>query len=142
MYSVYNVYIISSEGTLKMKILISNTSKVPLYQQIIDQIKEQIRNGALKEGDPLLSIRLLARDLQISVITSKRAYEELEKEGYIYSTVGKGSFVAAKEKYTDNSNTKSILREKLKDVIQECKNNDVKKEELIHILDLIYEEES
>ncbi|MBG9713100.1 GntR family transcriptional regulator [Bacillus cereus] len=125
-----------------MKILISNTSKVPLYQQIIDQIKEQIRDGTLKEGDPLLSIRLLARDLQISVITSKRAYEELEKEGYIYSTVGKGSFVAAKEKYTENSNMKSILKEKLIVMIQECKNNDVKKEELIHILELIYGEES
>lgn len=77
-----------------MKILLSNKSKSPIYQQIIDQIIFQISNETLKVDDSLPSMRSLARDLKVSVITSKRAYEELEKAGYIYSIVGKGSFVA------------------------------------------------
>ena len=76
-----------------MKVLLSNSSKEPIYQQIIDQIILQILNGTLKEDDALPSMRSLARDLKVSVITSKRAYEELEKAGYIYSIVGKLTFV-------------------------------------------------
>ncbi|EOP01741.1 hypothetical protein KQ3_05039 [Bacillus cereus B5-2] len=81
-----------------MRILLSNKSKSPIYQQIIDQIILQVSNGTLKEDDALPSMRSLARDLKVCVITSKRAYEELEKAGYIYSIVGKGSFVAKKQK--------------------------------------------
>ncbi|PFD56075.1 GntR family transcriptional regulator, partial [Bacillus thuringiensis] len=81
-----------------MKILLSNKSKSPIYQQIIDQIILQISNETLKVDDSLPSMRSLARDLKVSVITSKRAYEELEKAGYIYSIVGKGSFVAKQTK--------------------------------------------
>ena len=78
-----------------MNINISNTSGQPIYEQIRDQIKGQIISGALSTNDPLPSIRNLAKDLRISVITTKRAYEELEREGYLYTVAGKGCFVAA-----------------------------------------------
>ena len=79
-----------------MQIIIDNKSGVPIYDQIYAQIKGLIVSGALAEDDPLPSIRALAKELRISVITTKRAYEELEKEGFIYTVAAKGSFVAAK----------------------------------------------
>ena len=79
-----------------MNILISNSDGRPIYEQITDQIKGQIMSGQLAAGDPLPSIRLLAKELRISVITTKRAYEDLERDGFIETFPGKGSFVAAK----------------------------------------------
>ncbi len=79
-----------------MDILISNSCGRPIYQQIYDQIKAAILSGELREGDMLPSIRALAKDLRISVITTKRAYEELERGGYIYTAAGKGCFVSQK----------------------------------------------
>ena len=76
-----------------MDIIITNNSDYPIYAQIKDQIKAMILNGELKEGDALPSMRLLSKELRISIITTKRAYEELEREGYIESYTGKGSFV-------------------------------------------------
>ncbi|MGI6366343.1 MAG: GntR family transcriptional regulator [Bacillota bacterium] len=78
-----------------MNIIISNSSGQPIYQQIVTQIKNLIISGVLKEGEALPSMRLLAKELRISVITTKRAYDELEREGFIVSFTGKGSFVAA-----------------------------------------------
>lgn len=83
-------------GVETLEIIISNTGEQPIYEQIYEQIKKLIISGKLKEGDLLPSIRGLAKDLRISVITTKRAYEELEREGFIYSVTGKGSFVARK----------------------------------------------
>lgn len=77
----------------EMDIIITNNSDYPIYAQIKDQIKAIILNGELKEGDALPSMRLLSKELRISIITTKRAYEELEREGYIESHTGKGSFV-------------------------------------------------
>ena len=77
-----------------MDILISNDSPVKLYEQIENQIKNQILNGSLKSGEMLPSIRMLAKELKVSIITTKRAYEELEKEGFIETVVGKGTFVS------------------------------------------------
>jgi len=79
-----------------MTILIDNRSGAPIYEQIFTQIRDQIFSGALPEDEPLPSIRTLAKDLRISVITTKRAYEELESAGFIYTLPGKGSFVAAR----------------------------------------------
>ena len=87
-----------------MRIIISNSSEDPIYEQIVKQIKNQIINGELTEQESLPSIRKLAGELSISVITTKRAYEELEREGYIDTVGGKGSFVA--------SQNKEFLREK------------------------------
>lgn len=79
-----------------MEIIISNSSEKPIYEQITEQIKNSIITGALREGDALPSMRLLAKELHISVITTKRAYEDLEREGFIETVAGKGSFVARK----------------------------------------------
>ena len=79
-----------------MDIIISNAANQPIYEQIYNQIKTQIVSGKLKEDDLLPSIRNLAKDLRISVITTKRAYDELEKDGYLYSLAGKGFYVAEK----------------------------------------------
>ena len=78
-----------------MDIIISNDSDKPIYEQITSQIKNQIMQGSLREGDALPSMRTLAKELRISVITTKRAYEELEREGFITTVVGKGSFIKA-----------------------------------------------
>lgn len=80
-----------------MDIIISNSAAKPIYEQIATQIKELIASGTLSEGEALPSMRLLARELRISLITTKRAYEELEREGFIVSVPGKGSFVLAKD---------------------------------------------
>ena len=77
-----------------MDIILTNAASQPIYDQIVSQVKAQILSGKLKEGDALPSLRALAKDLRISVITTKRAYEELEREGFIVSLTGKGSFVA------------------------------------------------
>ena len=79
-----------------MDIIISNASGAPIYEQICTQVKAKITSGELAEGDALPSIRLLAKELRISVITTKRAYEELEREGFLVTYPGKGSFVAGK----------------------------------------------
>ena len=80
-----------------MDIKISNAGGVPIYEQIVSQIKAKVISGELQEGVALPSMRLLAKELRISVITTKRAYEELEREGFIVSMTGKGSFVAGKD---------------------------------------------
>ena len=92
-----------------MTILIDNKSGQPIYEQIFTQIKGQIINGSLAEDTPLPSIRNLAKDLRISVITTKRAYDELESAGFIYTVAGKGCFVAAK-------NTELIREENLRQI--------------------------
>ena len=79
-----------------MDIIISNSAGTPIYEQICSQIKGKIISGELKEGDALPSMRLLAKELRISVITTKRAYEELERDGFLVTYAGKGSFVAGK----------------------------------------------
>lgn len=92
-----------------MNIVISNRDDRPIYEQITTQIKEMIISGKLKSGEALPSIRALAKDLRISVITTKRAYEELERDGFIETVAGKGSFVA-------EQNGEAIREEKLKDI--------------------------
>ncbi len=80
-----------------MEIIISNASTKPIYEQIYKQIKNAILSDELREGDALPSIRALAKDLRISVITTKRAYDELERDGYVYTVAGKGCYVAPKD---------------------------------------------
>lgn len=122
-----------------MFISISNTSNVPIYEQIIKQIKEQIISGTLAPGDPLPSIRNLAKELQISVITTKRAYEELEKEGFIVTLPGKGSFVS-------ETNTEFITEQQIKkieELIEQAvclaKSIGLKKDEMFELLNIYFE---
>lgn len=124
-----------------MQILISNSSKEPIYEQITAQIKKQILTGDLKEGQALPSMRQLAKDLQISVITTKRAYEELEKNGFIYSIVGKGSFVSEQNTEMIKERKMKVIEEKLLEAIQNSKEMSIGLSELKEMLTLLYSED-
>nr|WP_068128799.1 GntR family transcriptional regulator [Nosocomiicoccus ampullae] len=123
-----------------MNILIDNTSKTPIYEQIVNQIKESIIHGELNEGDALPSMRKLAKDLKVSVITTKRAYEELENEGYTYSVVGKGSFVKEQNLEQIRERKLKLLEEMIDDVIQNSKSVNLSKDELFELINILYEE--
>ena len=122
-----------------MDVMISNQSKDPIYQQIIDQIKNQIISEKLEAGQMLPSIRYLARQLRISVITVKRAYDDLEKEGFIETVSGKGSFVARCDTEAIKKQQKQLLRRALAQNIDAAKQNQVKLEELITMVRSLYE---
>lgn len=124
-----------------MRIIISNASDKPIYEQIADQIKTHIINGELMEGEMLPSIRNLAKELQISVITTKRAYEELEREGYVVSVPGKGSFVSAQNKELLKEARVRIVEDKLEEAVAAAKTIDLPLDELINMLRILYEEE-
>ena len=121
-----------------MKIIILNTSKLPIYEQIINSIKDEIIKGNLKEGEKLPSIRSLAKELNISVITTKRAYDELEREGFIENFAGKGCFV--KTQNTDFLREESIKQTEdlLSKACEKAKICGLSLDEMKEILDLIY----
>ncbi|MGG0668740.1 GntR family transcriptional regulator [Sporosarcina koreensis] len=121
-----------------MHILISNSSKEPIYNQIKDQIKQLVLSGELKEGDVLPSMRQLAKDLHISVITTKRAYEELEKEGFIFSVIGKGSFVSEQNNEMILERKRIAIEEQLIAAIQNSKEIGVGLGELKELLTMLY----
>ncbi len=123
-----------------MNILISNSSQEPIYDQIATQIKNMVMRGELQENDGLPSIRSLARELQISVITTKRAYEELERDGYILSVPGKGSFVAAQNKELLKEIRLKIVEEKLAEAVDSGRSIDLSLDEMQEMLKLLYEE--
>ena len=124
-----------------MHIIISNSSQIPIYEQITEQIKSQIIRGDLKENEELPSIRSLAKELQISVITTKRAYEELEKEGFIVTMPGKGSYVAGQNEELLKEKRLKIIEEKLMDVVIESRILGLSMEEALKMLELLFEEE-
>lgn len=124
-----------------MDIVITNSSPEPIYEQIVRQIKKEILTGELQEGEALPSIRSLARELQISVITTKRAYEELEREGLLETVGGKGSFVAGQNKELWREKRLSILEEKLAEVIKEARLLQISRRELEEMLEVLCEEE-
>lgn len=121
-----------------MNIIISNSAGQPIYEQIINQIKASIMKGELSEGDALPSIRLLAKELEISVITTKRAYEELEREGFIETVPGKGSFISSHNKELLREKRLKSLEEKLTEVVSEGKLLNLTLEELQELLKFIY----
>ncbi|MEZ3466966.1 MAG: GntR family transcriptional regulator [Schaedlerella sp.] len=123
-----------------MKILISNTSDSPLYQQIKDQIKEAILQEELVEGDSLPSIRAFANDLKVSVLTIRRVYNELEEEGFIVSQVGIGTFVSTSNIELLRDSKRRLVEEKMQDMLQAAKSLHISKEELNAMMDILYEE--
>ncbi|BDF59834.1 GntR family transcriptional regulator [Christensenellaceae bacterium] len=124
-----------------MEIIISNSSGKPIYEQITSQIKNMILTGALKEGDALPSMRLLAKELRISVITTKRAYDDLERDGFIESFTGKGSFVAKKNMELVREEQLKIAESHLKNAVETAKSSGISLEELREILDVLYDGE-
>ncbi|CAM5613413.1 HTH-type transcriptional repressor YtrA [Streptomyces afghaniensis] len=121
-----------------MNIFISNSSEEPIYLQIVKQIKEQIVAGELKETQSLPSIRSLAKELKISVITTKRAYDELEKDGFIVTVAGKGSYVAVINKEILRENKLTTIEEHLTEASSTAKLIGLTLEELQEILKIIY----
>ncbi len=123
-----------------MKILISNTANMPLYQQIKDQLKEAIFREELAEGDMLPSIRSFANDLRVSVLTIRRVYDELEQEGFVVSQVGVGTFVAAGNLELLRDSKRRLVEEKMADMLQTAKSLKITKAELCEMMDILYDE--
>ena len=124
-----------------MKILISNTSDSPLYQQIKDQIKDAVLKEELAPGDALPSIRAFANDLKVSVLTIRRVYEELEQEGFVASQVGIGTFVSTGNLELLRDSKRRLVEQKMLDMIQTAKSLKISKEELNAMMDILYEED-
>ncbi len=135
-----DIYILYTIGGERLDIVISNSSQVPLYEQIESQIKNQIINLTLKPGEALPSIRTLAKELKVSIITTKRSYEELEKEGFIKTVVGKGTFVAE----SNNERLKEVamfeIENKLEEAIVSAKAIGLTLDEALEIFKSLYEE--
>jgi len=123
-----------------MKILISNISNIPLYQQIKDQLKDIIFKGEMSDGDPLPSIRNFANDLKVSVLTIRRVYNELEQEGFITSQVGIGTFISAANLELLRDSKRRIVEQKMQDLILAAKTLKISKEDLNEMMNILYEE--
>lgn len=125
-----------------MDIIISNSSGVPIYEQIEEQIKSQIMTGELVEGDSLPSMRVLAKDLKISIITTKRAYEDLERDGFITSVTGKGSFVKGINSDMVKENMMFAIQELLETAVDKAILGKITYEELSETLKILYDEKT
>lgn len=123
-----------------MDIIISNNSESPIYEQIKEQIRTMIVKGDLKEGDALPSMRLLAKELRISIITTKRAYEELEREGYIESYTGKGSFVKAINQERVRESAVFEIEELLEEVLNKARVAGISLDELEERMRILHAE--
>ena len=145
--SMQNVYISADESEYTkrngdvMNLFIDNKSGVPIYDQIYSQIKAQIISGVLPEDEALPSMRNLAKDLRISVITTKRAYEELEREGFIYTVAGKGCFVASKNVEGIREALLMEMEEHLKKVLEIAPGCNMTRNDIVDVLDTLIKEE-
>lgn len=124
-----------------MKVIISNTSDQPLYQQIKEQMKEAIFSGELRDGDPVPSIRNFANDLKVSVLTVRRVYEELENEGFLSRQVGIGTFISTGNLELLRESKRRVVEQKMADMIKDAKALGIPQEELQEMMDILYGEE-
>lgn len=124
-----------------MEIIISNSISKPIYEQITSQIKQMIMTGELKSGESIPSMRSLAKSLHISVITVQKAYEDLQRDGFIETTVGRGSFVRADNKEFIQEEKQREIEACLQKAIELSKENGISLSKLIELLNLFYEEE-
>lgn len=122
-----------------MRIIINSSSMVPIYEQIVEQIKAQILSGELKENDNLPSVRTLAKDLRISALTVKKAYDSLEQEGFTVTVHGKGTYVAAANKEMMMEEYRREIEEDLTEVIRKAKRYGLPEEDIREMLELILE---
>lgn len=124
-----------------MDVLLDNYSGMPIYEQIYTQVKRQILEGGLHADDPLPSIRNLARDLRISVITTKRAYEELEKDGFLYTMPGKGCYVAKRNEALVQENNLREIEERMEQIQMLAVSAGLDKGTVLEMWDAIWEDE-
>ena len=125
---------------MSVDIIISNNANKPIYEQITSQIKAMIMSGELQAGDAIPSMRALAKSIHVSVITVQKAYEELQRDGFIEATVGRGSFVSAQNKAFYQEAQQRIAEEHLKIAADIGRVNDISLESLIEVLKLFYTE--
>ena len=137
---LYIKYIYNVAMEYAMDIVISNASGKPIYEQITGQIKGMILSGVLLEGDALPSMRLLAKELRISVITTKRAYEELERDGFITTVVGKGSFVREADQEFVREERLKAVEGHLQAAVDAARQCGMEEQEVLEILRLLFEE--
>lgn len=123
-----------------MEIIISNKTSKPIYEQITSQIKALIMSGELQTGDPIPSMRSMAKSLHVSVITVQKAYEDLQREGFIETTVGRGSFVSALNKELYQEEQQRIVEENLQRAAQIGRMSNISLKKLRELLTLFYEE--
>ncbi len=124
-----------------MEIILSHSSDKPIYEQITSQIKRMIASGELPPGELLPSMRVLARDLRISVITTKRAYQDLERDGFIETVAGKGSFVAGKNAELIREEHLRLVEESLSRAVETARMGGITRREVEELLNILYEEE-
>ncbi|WP_102410706.1 GntR family transcriptional regulator [Beduinella massiliensis] len=124
-----------------MEIILSHSSDKPIYEQITSQIKRMIASGELPPGELLPSMRVLARDLRISVITTKRAYQDLERDGFIETVAGKGSFVAGKNAELIREEHLRLVEESLSCAVETARMGGITRREVEELLNILYEEE-
>lgn len=134
------LYISVNNGGERLRIVISNRSTVPIYEQIKGQIKEMIYDGTLQEDDVLPSIRQLAKDLQISVITTTRAYRDLQDEGFVVNVQGKGCYVLPQNKEMARENALRKVEESLMEAIDAARRGEISQKEVTEMLNLLYGE--
>lgn len=140
---IYVIYIfIRIERGLPMEIFLQASSETPIYQQIVHQVRAQILKGVLLPGEPLPSMRLLAKELRISVITTRRAYEELERLGFLYSSTGRGSFVAERTEEGLNRERDRAVQDALTSVVRLSLDCGLSKEEVMVMLESLFAEET
>ncbi|NBH25457.1 GntR family transcriptional regulator [Lachnospiraceae bacterium] len=123
-----------------MDIIISNSGEKPIYEQITVQIKTMVMNGRLKEGDLLPSMRTLAKELRVSVITTKRAYEDLERDGFITTVVGRGSFVKAADTRLMREEKLKQIEELLSQAVTLARQSGISRGELEEIIEILYQD--
>lgn len=123
-----------------MEIIISSNTSKPIYEQITSQIKEMIMSGELQTGDPIPSMRSLAKSIHVSVITVQKAYEDLQRDGFIETTVGRGSFVAAQNRDFIQEEQQKKIEEYLTLAAETARVSGIKLEKLIELLSIFYEE--
>lgn len=134
---MYILYIHSKTGGGNLNLYIDNKSGTPIYEQIYSMLKAQIISGALKEDDAIPSIRNLAKDLRISVITTKRAYDELEKEGFIYTVAGKGCFVAPKNTELLREENLKKIEEHIEEALKLASSCNITKKDIMQMIDYL-----
>ena len=139
---VYIIYIQYLRGGETLNIIIRNTGDVPIYEQIAEQIKRAIVTGEISEGETLPSMRLLAKELRISLITTKRAYEELEREGFIVTMTGRGSFVAPQNMELLREEHLRNAERHLAEAIRAARTAGIGLQELQESLRILYDEDS
>ena len=123
-----------------MRIIINNTSMVPIYEQLMDQIKNEIINGSLKENDVLPSVRSLSGELRISALTVKKAYDRLEEEGFVVTVHGKGTYVAATDQQLALEARKKTVEDDFAAAVQKASAVGFTKSDILEILEIILED--